>query len=338
MRPLFEECVQTLIANISDACQSSSTVDIKLMFGSYSLDVIASTAFGTKLDSARNPDNEVVRNMRSFFGKNISIKSLIVLFFPSLMRFFDIYLFDYNVLVFLSNLTHKILDEREDKMKSMIKGCDGTRRDLIQLLYEAKHESGDKLSRQEIADQVILFMVAGYDTSSTALCSIAYCLALNQNVQEKLRTELRAFVATNPNGLEDYEALGRLEYLDAVIKESLRVLPSVPRIERRSNKVCTLGNVRIPKDSMIIIPIYTLNRDPRYFDMPQQFIPERWLKGNEFSIKATNVLSSVYVPFAAGPRSCIGARYAYIEMKACIANVILKFKLDRCDQTQVRYH
>lgn len=187
MRPLFDECVQTLIANLNDAISyKQGVVDMKTYLGCFSLDVIASTAFGAKLDSMRDPNNAIASQMKRFFGNNISLKSLIVLFFPQLMKYLNLYIFNYEVLCFLSKLTQQLIEER----KQLIKKKAPLPRDVIQLLLDAKRENSQKsinshenLSDDEIADQIMLFMVAGYDTSSSALSSIVYCLAKHQQCQ-----------------------------------------------------------------------------------------------------------------------------------------------------------
>ena len=128
----------------------------------------------------RDPNNGVVLKMRDFFGTNISLKSLVVLFFPQLMQWFNLYLFNYDVLVFLNQLTHQLITDRERRLATGLE----VRRDVIQLLMEARHETtGARMSKVEIADNLMLFMVAGYDTSSSALCSVVYLLAHHQEVQ-----------------------------------------------------------------------------------------------------------------------------------------------------------
>lgn len=325
MKDLFDECVDSLICNLEEVSEKGEVVDVKGYFGAFSLDIIASAAFATKINSIKNPDNEIVTNIRNFFGHNISLKALIILFFPCLMKWFNLYLLDYDVLVFLNRLTHSILKSRKLQLKSGII----PRKDFIRLLMEAKGEDGKSgLTQEEIADQVILFMVAGYDTSAASLSSIAYCLALHPDVQEKLFQEIQSFEKNDQKF--SYDDLNQLKYLDAVIKETLRYLPLVPRIERRSNKNCYLGSLYIPKDTVVVIPIYALNHDPQYFENPEKFDPERFLEG--FEEKKRN---NIYIPFAIGPRACIGMRFAQLELKTCLVRVLSRFKFEVSLETQV---
>lgn len=120
--------------NLEIAAKNGEPVDIKDYCGAFTLDTIASTAFDTKIDSLRNPNHEIVRNMKGFFGRNISLKSLIVLMYPPLMKWFNIYLFDYKVLLFLNKLTWKIFEDRKKDMNFK----DEKKQDFIHLLLEAQ--------------------------------------------------------------------------------------------------------------------------------------------------------------------------------------------------------
>lgn len=326
MKNGYDDSIETLVSNITDMtnnAEKSAILDVKDYFGSFTLDVLCSVCFGIKINSLKNPKNEVVDNIKSIFGTSISLKALIVLFFPSLMKTLDLYLLNYKSLVFLNQLTRSILKERRCQESS--------RKDFIRLLMEASAD----LTETEIADQVILFFVAGYDTSATTLCHIAYCLALNPEVQERLHREVQDFHSRNQKG-NYLEEMNSLEYLDAVIKESLRYLPSVPRMERRSSRDCRLetekGSLFIPKDTMIIIPIYTLGHDEQYFKEPEKFNPDRFLIKNS---DEEPMMNQVFLPFAAGPRSCIGQRFALMEIKACLIHVLPKFKFQICPQTSI---
>jgi cytochrome P450 family 3 subfamily A len=327
MKEGYDDCIETLISNLTDLTNNpskSAILDVKDYFGSFTVDIMCSVCFGIKINSLRDPKNEVVHNIKTVFGESISLKAVIVLFFPSLMKLFDLYLLNYDCLVFLNQLTRSILSERKSEASNLKK------KDFIRLLMEAKSEDGESLSESEIADQVILFFVAGYDTSSSALCHIAYCLALNPHVQEKLHEELRQFQERDDNYLE---RMNSLKYLDAVVKESLRFLPTVPRMERRSSRDCRLGDLFIPKDTVVIIPIYTLGQDKRYFPDPEKFNPDRFLA--KTSTVDEQVMNQIFLPFAAGPRSCIGQRFALMEIKACLIHIIPKFKFELCPETSI---
>ena len=332
MKEGYDDCIKTLISNLEEVTkkEGSAVVDVKDYFGSFTVDIICSICFGIKLNSLRDPKNEVVQRIKTIFGQSISFKALVVLFFPSLMKILDLYLLNYDSLLFLNLLTKKILRERTSHTGN------NERKDFIRLLMEAKSEEGESLSETEISDQVILFFVAGYDTSASSLCNIAYCLAMNQDVQEKLYQEIKAFHDRRGNYLEE---MNSLKYLDAVVKESLRFLPTVPRMERRASRDCKLDTLFIPKDTLIIIPIYTLCHDEKYFADPGKFDPERFLVKNKDD-EQQQLMNQIFLPFAAGPRSCIGQRFALMEIKACLIHFITRFRFDVCQETplSLEYH
>jgi cytochrome P450 len=227
----------------------------------------------------------------------------------------------------MSILSHRKQEEKSGKT---------SRKDFINLLMEAKEQDGRGLSREEISDQIILFFVAGYDTSAASLSSICYCLAMNQMVQEKLYNEVKTFMNSSSDEENFMEDMNQLKYLDAVIKESMRFLPIVPRMERRCNKDCILQTddyrIFVPRDAMIIIPIYSLNHDTRYFRNPDRFDPERFLDPEQELLMA-----SAYLPFATGPRSCIGQRFAMMELRACMIHVVSRFEFAPCSETGLQY-
>lgn len=350
MKPAFDDCVETLLLNFHDLTKNQNisldqnsfsdqnsfadenslsrensngvVIEAKDYFGAFSIDVICSVVFSTKIDSINNPNHVLVTSIKSFFGHDITLNKLIIFFFPTLMRLFDLYLFNYDVLIFLNNFTSSILKGRENQKEKA--------KDFIQLLEDAVNPvDGSRLSEEEIADQVILFLVAGYDTSAATLSSIAYCLALNQEVQEKLFQEVDNLQQLKGSNDFTFEELDSLKYLDAVINETLRFLPIVPRIERRSNKNCRFGELFIPKDTVVVVPIYTLNHDEKYFKNPESFDPDRFM-GDRSSFKKS------FLPFAAGPRNCIGMKYALLEIKSCIARIVLEYKFLPSSQTKVR--
>ncbi|RWS01326.1 cytochrome P450 monooxygenase-like protein, partial [Dinothrombium tinctorium] len=250
MQPFIEECVDTLLLTFEKAANSGKSVDVKKMMSAFSMDVISSCAFGTKIDSQNNPTNPVVVNALKFFGTGFSIIRLIAFLFPKLITIslvakisimFRLSAFDYDAQIFLGNLMRHILKERELNEKSK-------RNDFIQLLADARldansisTESKDeadygflkegylkKLDTQEIIDQGITFFIAGFDTTSTCLSSTARWLAMNPDVQSKLCAEIDE--TFDFGSLEvDYNTLNEMKYLDAVVKESLRMSPPTSR-------------------------------------------------------------------------------------------------------------
>jgi cytochrome P450 len=173
-------------------------------------------------------------------------------------------------------------------------------------------------------------MMAGYDTISSGICHYIHDLAVNPLIQEKLIEEVDQYMSSNE---ALFERVKSMTYLDACLKETLRLHPSGTRAERKAVENVVLDGIFFPKDCYVVIPIYAIHRDPKNFENPNQFIPERFLPQNMHQIK-----SCTYLPFADGPRNCAGMRLALMAIKLCLAKLLTEFRFVECDETQVKHH
>ncbi|KAJ7075216.1 cytochrome P450 [Mycena belliarum] len=216
----------------------------------------------------------------------------------------------------------------------------GRARDLLNLLVRANTSKEvpmhQRLSDEDVLAQVPTFLVAGHETTSTALTWALFALTQNMKAQTRLREELISIDTETPT----LDELNNLPYLDCVVRETLRVYAPVPTTERvafaddiiplAKPYTDTQGNIhntlRIPKDTMIIIPLLTLNRDPTIWGADaKEFIPERW--ESPLSTSIPGVYGNMFT-FLGGPRNCIGYRFALAEMKALLFTLIRGFEFE----------
>lgn len=129
-----------------------------------------------------------------------------------------------------------------------------------------------------------------------------------------------------PANMDD---LKKLKYLDCVIKEALRLFPSVPFFARSLGEDCHINGFKVPKGANAIIITYALHRDPRYFPEPEEFRPERFLPENSVGRPPY-----AYVPFSAGLRNCIGQRFALMEEKVIMASILRNFNVEACQKRE----
>ena len=184
------------------------------------------------------------------------------------------------------------------------------------------------LEDEEIISNSVLFLAVGYDTTASLITMTTYLLTCNQDAQSRLYDELRE--AYDGKGF-DYETITELKYLDAVISETLRLFPSAPAIDRRSIQDYTFKNgIFVPKGSSIFLPVWNLHHDPKYWEDSEKFDPERFFPGNR-----QKIIPYTYIPFGSGPRNCIGMRFALLEAKLAIANLILNLKFTPCSKTDI---
>jgi cytochrome P450 family 4 len=187
--------------------------------------------------------------------------------------------------------------------------------------------------------QAALFFAASLDTSSNTIISTIYSLSQKHNyrILEKLRTEIDTFFPEIDDlkkfDLEDNvtQILNNMPYLDAVIKESMRLYPVAPFIARRLQDNVVIpkenndGVMTLPAGSVALVWIYSLHRNPEFWNRPDDFIPERWI---DIDLKDPGQSNGAYMPFAAGPRNCLGRPIANIVVRTILARLVYRFKFE----------
>ncbi|CAH2048653.1 unnamed protein product, partial [Iphiclides podalirius] len=212
------------------------------------------------------------------------------------------------------------------------RNAESKRGDFLQILIEAaeKEKTNGLMHLDDITidAQLFLFLTAGYETSSTLLSFGVHTLAVKPDLQEKLREHIQEVT----NGRElSYDLLTELTYLEAFLLETLRLHPPIGRVERKCTKDYILPgtNITINIGDVIAIPIYGIHMDPEIYPDPYEFRPERFM-GDE----KKNRPSHLYWAFGAGPRNCIGTRFAMVAAKIAMVSLLRNFKFSACKKTQ----
>uniref|UniRef100_UPI003B6372B6 uncharacterized LOC105567836 n=1 Tax=Vollenhovia emeryi TaxID=411798 RepID=UPI003B6372B6 len=246
-----------------------------------------------------------------------------------------------KVLNILHTFTEKIIAERKSYLKltngqylkninndveeddAEIKGTRKKRLAMLDLLILASEEG--LLTDSDIKEEVDTFVFEGHDTIATALCYALSLLAEHKDIQDRVRREINTVMQENQGKLT-MKSLQGLSYLERCIKEALRLYPSVFFISRVVNEEVQLKSYLIPAGTAVQLNIYGVHRDPNFWPNPEVFDPDRFLPEN---IRNRHPYS--YIPFSAGPRNCIGQRFAMLEMKAMMSHLIQKFYLEPVD-------
>ncbi|NXW89770.1 CP3AC protein, partial [Alopecoenas beccarii] len=335
MFPIINHYGEKLVKNMEKKVATDEFVTMKDIFGAYSMDVVTSTSFSVNIDSMNNPSDPFVTNMKKFLNFSfLSPLFLFIVLFPfvtPVLEKMNVNLFPSKVLDFFKDVFVKMKKERE-------KGSGTNRVDFLQLMIDSKssHDSSKfaetssykALSDEEILAQAIIFAFAGYETTSSTLSYIAYSLATHPDVQQQLQDEIDASL---PNkATPTYDAIMQMEYLDMVVNESLRLFPTVGRIERVCKKTVEINGVTIPEGMVILIPTYVLHHDPAHWAEPEEFRPERFSKENKESMDPYN-----FLPFGAGPRNCIGMRFALLTVKVAVVVLLQNFSFRTCKETPI---
>ena len=195
--------------------------------------------------------------------------------------------------------------------------------DLLAMLMNARDaETGAGMTERELVDEVLTLVVAGHETTASALNWTWYLLSQHPEARARLETEVDAAAPTGTGMAE----IDRLDYTQQVIQESLRLYPPGWLITRRSIGTDHLGGYAVPAGTDVLLSPYVIHRHPRYWPEPERFVPERFAAG-----ATEGRPKHAYVPFVAGPRHCIGETLAMYEMTLHLARASRRFRLHYVD-------
>jgi len=222
---------------------------------------------------------------------------------------------------FLDSVVYRIIDERKAK------GDSAEHDDLLSLLMGALDEDGSQMTPKQLRDETMTLFLAGHETTALTLAWGWYLLSQNPGVESRLHEELRGVLAGRSPELAD---LSRLPYLQAVINEILRLYPPAYISARTSIEPCQIGGYDFSTGTTFLMSQWVMHRDPRYFDEPEAFRPERWLDG-----LMDRLPPGAYFPFGGGPRRCIGQGFALLEAGLVIAEVAQRFSFELIPRQEI---
>lgn len=365
MSPTMVDNVRRLLDNLKHA--PGGRINAKQTFCGLTINVIASTVFGVQTNASSGQGNAFIKHGTHFHSLNrwkVLVAQSMPRWLNSLLGIK--YIFNKEDMDFFLAMIKQVLDNRKRQenyhqkrdLIQLLLNASIDEQEWRQHGYEAleatmddkEHQQGNlyelripvfhfgfvsetisqaanqtKLTRNEVIAQAILFFVAGFETTSSTLAHCAFELAQSQPVQQRLRDELVAKLGDMNSESDAYleTVMNHCPYLDACIKETLRKYPPLNRLERRVNvDGYQLGPVRLPRNQLVEISNLALHYDPQYFPNPHCFQPDRFMPENK-----DNFVPYTYMPFGLGPRNCVGIRFAYQELKLCLALLLTRFKL-----------
>ncbi|CAF1125621.1 unnamed protein product [Adineta steineri] len=365
MSPLIHRSIDMLMTKMNEQYERGEPFDIYTYFKRFTMDTIWSCGFGLDTDMQNNINDPYLLNSQLIFAQNKLRRVAIILFMllsewrkvlaflfrsinftrywlrryiPVTKRFFK-----ESPATWIMKQAHEMIEKRKEI------GHTG-RTDLLQLMLASMSDEdfiqdrpasfekiGDtevetplirKITKHEISANIFLFMIAGYETTSTALSYATYILATHPEEQRKLQEHIDAhFDPETEHSMPTYENVLEMDYLDMFIRETLRMFPIVPAaINRESTEEFCIENFGIvPKGTLITIDIYNLHFNPDLWGPldPQEFHPERF---------ATKRHPMGWIPFGAGPRNCVGMRFALLEMKMLLVRLLKTYSLIDCGE------
>ncbi|XP_046861686.1 cytochrome P450 4V2-like isoform X2 [Xenia sp. Carnegie-2017] len=238
----------------------------------------------------------------------------------------------------LHNFTNRVIDNRIEKrheekhsVSETTQYVTDSKRHILaflDLLLE-QYDEGN-ITREGISEEVDTFMFEGHDTTAASLQWVIHLIAIHPEVQQRLHKEVDDFFASVSDGGDiSPDQLKNLIYVECAIKEALRLFPSVPLLGREVTHDCKLGEYDIPKGCNVFVAPMALHLHPNVWKDPLIFNPDRFLPGRNHGRNPF-----AYVPFSAGPRNCIGQKFALMEEKIVVAAILRHFKIFSTQKTQ----
>ncbi|MEL6815814.1 MAG: cytochrome P450, partial [Cyanobacteria bacterium J06598_3] len=199
--------------------------------------------------------------------------------------------------------------------------------DLLSMLLQARDEAGQPMPDQQLQDEVMTLLVAGHETTANSLSWTLYLLAQYPEIEAKLLAELKTVLNGESPTVENYQ---QLSFTAQVIKESLRLYPPAWAIGRTVVKPCEIGGCQLKPGNFVFLSPWIVQSDPRFFEQPKTFMPERWTSEFEKQLP-----TFAYFPFSGGPRGCIGQAFAMMELVLVLATIMQQFEFELVPEQSV---
>ncbi|XP_068159952.1 LOW QUALITY PROTEIN: probable cytochrome P450 4s3 [Drosophila tropicalis] len=326
--PMEQNC-RILVSRLKERA-NGEVFDIYPYITLFALDAICETAMGIKKHAQMQSDSEYVKAVqticRVLHKQSFSFWQRLNVFFKYTQMGRD----RDNALKILHDETNRVIRQRRQQLQKEQQESRpeaeqddiGVKRRLafLDMLLLAQMEGGaEELSDRDIREEVDTFMFEGHDTTSSAIAFALSLISKHPEVQQRAYEE-----AVELEGREK----DSMPYLEAVIKETLRLYPSVPFFSRKVTEDLNVGKLLVPKGASISCLIYMLHRDPNSFPEPERFDPDR------FYLNERNMHPFAFAAFSAGPRNCIGQKFAMLELKLTLSMLLRHYQLMPADNHQ----
>ena len=326
---VFGENCKVLVDQLSKVSDTRKAVNVYPFITKVALDIICETAMGIQIHAQEQKESNDYINAVYNFSTFVIEKILNPLYhIDFIYKRSELGAKTNKALKILHEFTTKVIKDRKlarsiEGKKEIIEDDVGSKKRIafLDMLLDA-NENDAGLTDIDIREEVDTFMFEGHDTTTVGMSWALLMIALHPEVQEKIQEELKEIFGDDVSRSATMHDLNQMNYLERVIKETLRLYPSVPAISRRVPIEFELGGYTIPRDCMITLEIYQIHRDPEYFPDPEKFDPDRFLPEN-----TENRHPFAYVAFSAGMRNCIGQRFAILEEKAVLSSILRNYKI-----------
>ncbi|KAI1305842.1 Cytochrome P450 4C1 [Halotydeus destructor] len=280
---------------------------------------------GVSIEAQSRPDNEYVQNIHvageAFLARFINP----ILHMEAIFNLTSIGRQYGRSVRSMQDFTMMTIKKRKEQLETEMKS--GTFKEekcmtFMDTLICQHLKDGATLTMDGVREEVDTFMFEGHDTTAWAVIWCTYLIGLDNYVQDKLHQELDDVFGGGNDGEFTMEQLRKLNYTESCLKEALRIFPSVPHFGRQTVVDTELCGHVVPAGTQVAVFPYVIHRNERHWPEPEVFDP------NRFSSEASrNRHPFAYIPFSAGPRNCIGMKFALLEAKSMVASIFRTFKV-----------
>ncbi|KAL7026345.1 hypothetical protein ACKWTF_013877 [Chironomus riparius] len=326
MYPTINDKAKNFVSAVDRKSKNGDPIAVKDLANRFTVDIISSVAFGMEANTLNDEHQELIDIFREVIGEDgpSMFFFFFVMAFPNFAKTLRLRQFSKRLSDFFINVVGGNIKYREDN--------NDNRNDFLNMLIQLKNKGSvdgefstetKKLTLNEVLAQCFLFFLAGSDTSSTTISFALTELAYNEDMQDKLRSEIIENTE-NTNGEISYETLHEMTFLNQVVSETLRMYTPGFTLLRQSSEDFKVPETKVTmkKGSNVWVPTLAFHFDERFWKEPSKFDPERFTQ-EEIAKRP----SQCYFPFGEGPRNCIGMRFGLVNVKFGIAMILKNFKV-----------
>ncbi|XP_065651555.1 cytochrome P450 4d1-like isoform X1 [Hydra vulgaris] len=317
--PAFLKHTNLLMKLWSYTCDSESGTNLNVLddLSNLSFDIIGDVGFGYQFNTiTSHSGNEFISAIRYLTEMQINasvFSKILITCFPFLVQLLILFGKRRKLIQIVYKTLNKLIEKRK---KEIDDGISTDEKNIITIVLKDQQQESSKLANDLIRDNLLLFLIAGYETTSTTMTWCLYMLATNIEVQEKLREEIQKN-KLDVNNIS-FEEVTSLKYLDCVVKETLRLHGPAPVLGRETINAIKFGEYEIPANTVLQTHVSNLHMNETIYRDPHSFKPERFMTGE--------IPASFYLPFGHGVYNCIGKNFALLEIKTFLVKALLQFK------------
>ncbi|MEO7979190.1 cytochrome P450 [Flavobacterium sp.] len=306
MNQLVENMNQTIVSEL-DAIVEGKSIDLFPVMSQLAFNVVAKSLFQLSISKEKlNRIKFIIGEVQNFLVKEIRL--------PHKAWWFSVsgQVKKHQQLALENNeIIREIIDIRNSSTEEY--------NDLLNMLLETRYEdTGEPMPTTQLIDEIKILFIAGHETTANALTFALNLLGRHPEVQQKVLEEIIVIESQADNIIEQ---LQKMTYTNAVLNEAMRLYPPAWITDRQNINDETLVDYKIKKETLIGVSFYALHRNPKYWNNPDKFNPERFL-GEQKKISM-----QYFHPFGAGPRMCIGVGFAMYEMCLTISHIVKKYTI-----------